>query len=168
MLNAGVPAPDFCLEGDRGRVCLKDLKGMWVALYFYPKDNTSGCTMEALEFTALDREFESEGAKILGVSADTVESHAKFRERKNLTHTLLSDEGKTTLEAYGVWQTKKLHGREFKGIVRTTFLIDPKGLIAFVWPKVKPEGHAEEVLAKIKEIKLNRAHTRERASVLKP
>jgi peroxiredoxin Q/BCP len=153
MLNLGDKAPDFCLQGDQGRVCLKDLKDKWVALYFYPKDNTSGCTMEALEFTSLDREFEAEGAKILGVSADTVESHAKFREKKKLTHALLSDVDKNALGAYGVWQTKKLYGREFKGIIRSTYLINPKGFIAFVWPKVKPEGHAEEVLAKIRELK---------------
>jgi peroxiredoxin Q/BCP len=153
MLNLGDKAPDFCLQGDQGRVCLKDLKDMWVVLYFYPKDNSSGCIMEALEFTSLDREFEAEGAKILGVSADTVESHAKFREKKKLTHALLSNVDKNVLEAYGVWQTKKLYGREFKGIIRSTYLIDPKGLIAFVWPKVKPEGHAEEVLAKIRELK---------------
>ncbi|OGD59901.1 peroxiredoxin [Candidatus Bathyarchaeota archaeon RBG_13_52_12] len=153
MLKIGDPAPDFCLRGDQGQICLNDLKGKWVALYFYPKDNTSGCTMEALEFTALNQEFESEGAKILGVSADSVESHAKFRERKNLTHALLSDEEKKTLEAYGVWQTKKMYGKEFKGVIRSTYLIGPKGVIAYIWPKVKPEGHADEVLEKIKELK---------------
>jgi peroxiredoxin Q/BCP len=153
MLNAGDPAPDFCLQGDLGRVCLKDLKGKWVALYFYPKDNTSGCTMEALEFTAMDREFETEGAKILGVSADNVESHARFREKKNLTHTLLSDVEKKTLKEYGVWQAKKMHGKEFKGIVRSTYLIDPRGVVAFIWPKAKPKDHAGEVLVKIRELK---------------
>jgi peroxiredoxin Q/BCP len=153
MLKIGDSAPDFCLQGDQGRVCLEDLKGRWVALYFYPKDNTSGCTMEALEFTALNREFEKDGAKIIGISADTVESHAKFREKKNLTHALLSDVDKKTLEAYGVWQTKKMYGKEFKGIIRTTYLIDPKGLIAYIWSKVKPEGHADEVLTKIRDLK---------------
>ena len=153
MFKIGDRAPDFCLDGDQGQKCLKDLRGKWVALYFYPKDNTAGCTMEALEFTSLQQEFEAEVAIILGVSADSVESHLKFREKKNLTHTLLSDEKKITLEAYGVWQTKKMYGKEFKGIIRSTYLIDPKGLIAYIWPKVKPEGHAEEVLAKIKELK---------------
>ncbi len=153
MLKIGDHAPEFCLQGDQGKICLKDLKGKWVALYFYPKDNTSGCTMEALEFTDLYKEFEAEGAKILGVSADSVESHAKFREKKNLIHSLLSDSEKKTLEAYGVWQTKKMYGKEFKGIVRSTYLIDPKGLVAFIWPKVSPGGHAEQVLAKIKELK---------------
>jgi peroxiredoxin Q/BCP len=153
MLKIGDPAPDFCLQGDQGRVCLKELKGRWVVLYFYPKDNTSGCTMEALEFTALNQEFEAKGAKILGVSADSVESHAKFREKKNLTNALLSDEEKKTLEAYGVGQTKKMYGKEFKGIIRSTYIIDPNGFVAFIWPKVKPEGHADEVLEKIKELK---------------
>lgn len=153
MLKIGDHAPEFCLQGDQGKICLKDLKGKWVALYFYPKDNTSGCTMEALEFTDLYKEFEAEGAKILGVSADSVESHAKFREKKNLIHSLLSDSEKKTLEAYGVWQTKKMYGKAFKGIVRSTYLIDPKGLVAFIWPKVSPGGHAEQVLAKIKELK---------------
>jgi peroxiredoxin Q/BCP len=153
MLKIGDPAPDFCLQGDQGLTCLKDLKGKWVALYFYPKDNTAGCTMEALEFTALNQEFEAEGARILGVSADSVASHAKFREKKNLIHALLSDEEKKTLESYGVWQSKKMYGKEFKGVIRSTYLIDPKGLIAYIWPKVKPEGHADEVLEKIKELK---------------
>jgi peroxiredoxin Q/BCP len=153
MLKIGDHAPEFCLQGDQGKICLKDLKGKWVALYFYPKDNTSGCTIEALEFTDLYKEFEAEGAKILGVSADSVGSHAKFREKKNLIHSLLSDSEKKTLEAYGVWQTKKMYGKEFKGIVRSTYLIDPKGLVAFIWPKVRPGGHAEQVLAKIKELK---------------
>ncbi len=152
MLKIGEKAPGFCLAGDKGRVCLKDLIGKWVVLYFYPKDMTSGCTLEALEFTASISDFERENAAVLGVSADTVESHAKFREKKNLAHTLLSDADKSTLEAYGVWQTKKMYGKEFKGIIRSTFLIDKKGNIAYVWPKVSPAGHAEEALSKIKEL----------------
>ncbi len=152
MLKIGEKAPEFCLAGDKGRVCLKDLIGKWVVLYFYPKDMTSGCTLEALEFTASISDFERENAAVLGVSADTVESHAKFREKKNLTHTLLSDADKSTLEAYGVWQTKKMYGKEFKGIIRSTFLIDKSGNIAYIWPKVSPAGHAEEVLSKIREL----------------
>jgi len=151
MLKVGEKAPDFCLVGDMGQVCLKDLNGKWVVLYFYPKDMTSGCTLEALEFTALNGNFEKENAVILGVSADSVESHAKFREKKNLTHKLLSDVDKKTLEAYGVWQTKKMYGKEFKGIVRSTYLIDKRGNIEYIWGKLSPAGHAEEVLAKIKE-----------------
>jgi peroxiredoxin Q/BCP len=151
MLKVGDKAPDFCLIGDNGQVCLKDLKGKWVVLYFYPKDMTSGCTLEALEFTDLNSDFEKENAVILGVSADSVESHVKFREKKKLTHTLLSDVDKKTLETYGVWQSKKMYGKEFKGIVRSTYLIDKMGKIEYIWSKVSPAGHAEEVLTKIKE-----------------
>jgi thioredoxin-dependent peroxiredoxin len=152
MLKTGEKAPDFCLTGDRGQICLKDLRGKWVILYFYPKDMTSGCTLEALEFTDLNNDFEKKGAVILGVSADSVESHAKFREKKNLKHRLLSDVDKSTLEAYDVWQTKKMYGKEFKGIIRSTYLIDKDGIIAYIWQKVSPGGHAEEVLEKVKEL----------------
>ena len=151
MLKVGDKAPDFCLTGDKGQVCLKDLEGKWVVLYFYPKDMTSGCTLEALEFTDLNGDFEKENAVILGISADSVESHVRFREKKNLAHTLLSDVDKKTLEAYGVWQTKKMYGKEFKGIVRSTYLIDKVRNIEYIWNKVSPAGHAEEVLTKIKE-----------------
>ena len=152
MLKIGEKAPDFCLAGDIGQVCLKDLKGKWVVVYFYPKDMTSGCTIEALEFTELKADFETENAVILGISADSIQSHAKFREKQNLKHTLLSDIDKKILEAYGVWQTKKMYGKEFKGIIRSTYLIDDKGNIANIWAKVSPAGHAEEVLTKIKEL----------------
>ena len=135
MLKIGEKAPDFCLAGDMGQVCLKDLKGKWVVVYFYPKDLTSGCTLEALDFTELKADFEKENAVILGISADSVESHAKFRERENLKHTLLSDVDKKILEAYGVWQTKKMYGKEFKGIIRSTYLIDIRGNIVNVWAK---------------------------------
>ena len=151
MLKVGDKAPDFCLIGDKGQVCLKDLEGKWVVLYFYPKDMTSGCTLEALEFTDLNCDFEKENAVILGISADSVESHVRFREKKNLAHILLSDVDKKTLEAYGVWQTKKMYGKEFKGIVRSTYLIDKVRNIEYVWNKVSPAGHAKEVLTKIKE-----------------
>ena len=150
MLEIGEKAPDFCLAGDLGLVCLRDLKGKRVVVYFYPKDMTSGCTLEALEFTELKADFEKENTVILGISADSVESHAKFREKQSLKHTLLSDVDKKMLEAYGVWQTKKMYGKEFKGIIRSTFLIDERGFIINVWAKVSPAGHAEEVLTKIK------------------
>ena len=154
MVKIGDVAPAFCLPREGGgEVCLKDLVEKWVVLYFYPKDMTSGCTMEALDFTAVKKDFEELGAEVLGVSADSLENHRKFREKNNLTVTLLSDEEKKTLEAYGAWQTKKMYGREFKGIVRSTFLIDPKGKIAAIWPKVKIDGHVEEVLDKIRELK---------------
>jgi len=114
---------------------------------------TSGCTLEALDFTAEKTGFDSEGAIVIGVSADPRESHVKFREKNKLKHTLLSDTEKIMLEKYGVWQTKKLYGREFKGILRTTFLINPEGTIMYIWNKVKVEGHAEQVLEKLKELK---------------
>ena len=153
MINIGELAPLFCLPKDGGdQVCLKDLKGRWVVLYFYPKDLTQGCTLEALDFTAAKKDFEKLGAEILGVSADSLDSHRRFREKNNLTITLLSDEEKKTLEAYGAWQIKKMYGREFKGVIRSTFLIDPKGIVVFTWPKVKVANHVNEVLTKLKEL----------------
>ena len=153
MINIGELAPLFCLPKDGGdQVCLKDLKGRWVVLYFYPKDLTQGCTLEALDFMAARKDFEKLGAEILGVSADSLDSHRRFREKNNLTITLLSDEEKKTLEAYGAWQIKKMYGREFKGVIRSTFLIDPKGMVVFTWPKVKVANHVNEVLTKLKEL----------------
>jgi peroxiredoxin Q/BCP len=153
MINIGELAPQFCLPKHGGdQVCLKDLKGRWVVLYFYPKDLTQGCTLEALDFTAAKKNFEKLGAEILGVSADSLDSHRRFREKNNLTITLLSDEEKKTLEAYGAWQIKKMYGREFKGVIRSTFLIDPKGIVVFTWPKVKVANHVNEVLTKLKEL----------------
>ena len=146
MHTKGDAAPEFCLPQSEGKqVCLRDLRGKWVVLYFYPKDNTSGCTKEAQEFTRLKSKFEGMGAVIIGISPDSIESHRKFRERHALTITLLSDEEHQVLEAYGVWQLKRMYGREYRGVVRSTFLIDPEGRIAEVWTKVKVKGHAEAV-----------------------
>jgi peroxiredoxin Q/BCP len=154
MLQVGDKAPDFCLVNqDSEEVCLRDLQGSWVVLYFYPKDNTPGCTTEALDFTALKSEFEKEGATILGVSPDSVKKHQNFIAKKELGITLLSDEDKEVLKKYGVWQLKKNFGKEYMGVVRSTFLIDPDGKIAYIWPKVKVKGHAQEVLEKLKELK---------------
>ncbi len=154
MLKVGDKAPDFCLPNQDGEeVCLRDLQGSWVVLYFYPKDNTPGCTTEALDFTALKSEFEKEGATILGVSPDSIKKHQNFIAKKELGITLLSDEDKEVLKKYGVWQLKKNFGKEYMGVVRTTFLIDPDGKIAYIWPKVKVKGHAKEVLEKLKELK---------------
>jgi len=154
MVQVGEIAPDFNLpDTDTKNVSLKELKGSWVVLYFYPKDMTSGCTLEALDFTAAKASFDVEGAIIIGVSADSLQSHVKFREKNSLKHILLSDEEKQTLEKYGVWQTKKQYGHEFKGIVRSTFLIDPHGKVAFTWPKVNVNGHVDEVLMKLRELK---------------
>ena len=149
-LTAGSMAPAFTLPRDGGgSVSLADMKGKWIVLYFYPKDDTSGCTREAIDFTAKAGEFEAKGAIILGVSPDSVKSHDKFRDKHNLGITLLSDEEKGMLEAYGVWKEKSMYGKKYMGVERTTFLIDPEGRIARVWEKVKVPGHVDEVLGAI-------------------
>ena len=153
MLEIGEKAPGFCLEDpDRGEICLKDLKGKWVVLYFYPKDNTKGCTMEALEFTAAEDEFKEKNAVIIGVSPDSLKSHTNFRQKHDLSINLLSDTEKEVLEEYRVWQMKKMYGREYMGVVRSTYLIDPEGKIAHVWPKVRVKGHADNVMEKLSEL----------------
>ncbi len=152
-LKAGDRAPLFCLPNqDEEGVCLEDFKGKWIVLYFYPKDNTSGCTKEAIGFTEKKKEFEALNAIILGVSPDSPKSHRNFIQKKELSLTLLSDQEHKVLEAYGVWQLKKMYGREYMGVVRSTFLIDPEGKIAHIWPKVKVTGHVEDVLSKLKEV----------------
>ena len=150
-LAPGDPAPEFTLpDGEGAMVSLKDLRGSWVVLYFYPRDDTSGCTLEAVDFTAQAGTFKKLGAAIIGISPDSIESHARFTEKHGLGITLLSDTRKTTLAQYGVWQKKKLYGREFFGVVRSTFLIDPSGAVRRIWSKVSVKGHAEEVLEALK------------------
>jgi len=154
MIEIGQKAPDFCLPNqDSEEICLRDLRGSWVVLYFYPKDNTPGCTTEALDFSAHLSEFEALGATVLGVSPDSVKKHQNFIAKKELKVTLLSDEDKEVLEKYGVWQLKKNYGREYMGVVRTTYLIDPDGTIAYVWPKVRVKGHVEAVREKLAELR---------------
>ncbi len=154
MLEIGQKAPDFCLKNqDEVEICLKDLKGKWVVLYFYPKDNTQGCTTEACDFTNEFEEFEALDAVILGVSPDSCESHRKFIEKKGLKITLLCDEEKKVLKAYGAWGKKKMFGKEYEGVIRTTYLIDPNGNIAYIWPKVRVKGHVEKVKERLKELK---------------
>jgi peroxiredoxin Q/BCP len=154
MLKEGQIAPEFCLPDlDKGEICLDELRGKWVVLYFYPKDNTKGCTMEALEFTAAEEDFNNQGAIILGVSPDDIKSHVKFKEKYDLSLNLLSDTEKNVLEKYGVWQQKKMFGREYMGVVRSTFLIDPNGKIRRIWRKVRVQGHVDTVLQKLKELK---------------
>ncbi len=153
MLEIGDRAPDFCLPNqDSEEVCLRDLQGSWVILYFYPKDSTPGCTTEALDFTAHLKDFEDLGATVLGLSPDSVRRHKNFISKKELGVTLLSDEEKEVLKAYGVWQLKKNYGREYMGVVRSTFIIDPDGKIVAKWEKVRVKGHVQEVLNRLKEL----------------
>jgi peroxiredoxin Q/BCP len=150
MVVEGSKAPEFDLEADdRRRVKLKDLAGLKVVVYFYPKDDTPGCTAEACDFRDAMPRFKSSDAVILGVSADSVESHVKFKARYGLTFRLLSDPDHTVCEAYGVWRRKSLYGRSFLGIERSTFLIDRRGVVARVWRKVRVKGHAEDVAAAV-------------------
>ncbi|KAA2235277.1 peroxiredoxin [Salinarimonas soli] len=146
-IKEGDPAPAFTLPATGGTpISLDALKGRKVALYFYPKDDTSGCTKEAQEFSALRAEFDAAGTEIVGVSADGVSSHERFKEKYGLALTLASDEDKAMLESYGVWVEKSMYGRKYMGIERTTILIGPDGRIARIWSKVKVPGHAREVL----------------------
>ncbi len=147
-LNIGDAAPDFSLPtGDGKTLSLKDLRGKKVVLYFYPKDNTSGCTKEACSFRDDIKKFERKDAVVIGVSADSVESHRKFAGKFDLPFSLLSDEKKAVISAYGVWKKKSLYGRTFLGVERTTFIIDESGRIAQIYRKVKVDGHVGEVLA---------------------
>ncbi len=156
--KAGEPAPDFCLPNQDGeQVCLREARGHWLVLYFYPKDNTSGCTREAVDFTAHLEEFAKRNAVVWGVSPDSVKSHQKFRQKHELQVTLLSDPEHTVLEAYGAWGKKKMYGREYWGVIRSTFLIDPEGQVVATWPKVKVKGHVEEVLATLMRLQENRS-----------
>lgn len=152
MLKAGDKAPPFSLPSDTGEsIALQDLKGKPVVLYFYPKDDTSGCTVEACEFRDSWREVKKSGAVVLGVSPDSADSHQKFRTKYSLPFPLLADEGHKVAEVYGAWGEKSMYGRTYQGILRTTFLIGKDGRIARVFEKVKPKGHAAEVLAALNE-----------------
>ena len=152
-LEAGSTAPAFAFATDGGgKVALKDLKGKPVVLYFYPKDDTSGCTKEAIEFTALAKDFAKAGATVIGVSKDSVESHDKFKKKHKLGVTLGADPEGKACEDYGVWVEKSMYGRKYMGIERATFLIDAKGKIAEVWRKVKVPDHAKTVLAAVKAL----------------
>ena len=149
-LKEGDVAPAFSVATNGGgRVSLSDFKGQPVILYFYPKDDTPGCTKEACAFRDHFADFKKKGAVVLGVSTDAVKSHDKFVEKFKLPFTLLADEDKKIVEAYGVWGEKTFMGRKYMGTQRVTFLIGPDGRIKKIWPTVKPEEHAEEVLAAI-------------------
>jgi peroxiredoxin Q/BCP len=147
ILTAGIKAPDFSLPSQDGTpISLKSLRGSKVVLYFYPRADTPGCTQEAIAFNAKRKAFEKAGAVILGVSADPIEAQEKFRGKYALSFPLLSDETHRILNDYGVWGEKNMYGKRFLGVHRITYLIDGKGIIARAWPKVKVDGHAEEVL----------------------
>jgi peroxiredoxin Q/BCP len=147
-LTIGEPAPPFELARTGGAtLSLASLAGRKVVLYFYPKDDTSGCTKEAIEFNGLRKDFAATDTEIIGISPDSIASHDKFRAKHGLDLTLLSDESKAMLEAYGVWAKKSMYGRSYMGVERTTVLIDKAGVVARVWSNVKVPGHAQEVLA---------------------
>jgi peroxiredoxin Q/BCP len=156
MISEGDPAPDFDLPRDGGgTIKLSDFKGKIVVLYFYPKDDTSGCTKEAVDFTEKKDAFDALGAEIIGISPDPVKAHDKFKAKHDLQLILGADEEKTTLEAYGVWAQKQMYGKTYMGVERSTFLIDADGQVARVWRKVKVPGHAEAVLAAAQDLKGN-------------
>lgn len=147
MLKPGDTVPAFTLNNAQSKpVSLSDFAGHWVVLYFYPKDHTSGCTKEAKEFSALRSEFKKKKALVIGISPDSEASHAEFIKKHDLAVELLSDPDKKVCNLYGAWRKKTMAGRQYMGVVRTTFLIDPEGTIVRVWEKVRVKGHADEVL----------------------
>lgn len=149
-LDEGSKAPEFCLpDSDEIQICLKDYLGKWIVLYFYPKDNTSGCTLEAVNFTQQLNAIQSENAEVIGISPDSPKSHCNFRDKHELKIRLLSDPEHAVLKKYDVWVQKKMYGREYFGVERSTFLIDPKGTVRKIWRKVKVKGHVEEVLSEL-------------------
>ena len=153
MLEVGTQVPDFCLPNqDEEEICFRDIKGRWIVLYFYPKDNTPGCTTEACDFTAALPDFTDLDAIVLGVSPDSPEKHRKFIEKKELGITLLADEEKELCNLFGIWQLKKFLGKEYMGVVRSTFIIDPDGKIAANWTKVRVKEHVDAVKAKLQEL----------------
>ncbi len=152
-LAEGVKAPSFTLAVDSGEtVALKDFAGKKLVLFFYPKDDTAGCTKEAIGFTEAGAKFKRAGAVILGVSRDTVAKHQKFKEKHGLKVALGADESGKVTEDYGVWVEKSMYGRKYMGIERATYLIDEKGVIRTIWRKVKVAGHVDEVLAAVKAL----------------
>ena len=153
MLDEGTQAPNFTLPDATGSpVSLSDLRGQPVVVYFYPRDDTPGCTTQACGIRDQWEEFERAGAQVLGISPDDVASHAKFRTKYDLPHTLLADPDGEVLRAWGAWGTKKMYGREYEGAIRSTVLVDAEGTVARVWPKVRPKDHADDVLAAVREL----------------
>lgn len=150
-ISIGVQAPDFSLPDETGtQRRLSDFRGRWVVLYFYPKDDTPGCTAEACAFRDDYSDYESAGVAILGISPDSSRTHTKFKLKYELPFPLLADDGHVVCDRYGVWGPKKFMGREYEGVMRTTFLIDPEGLVHRIFENVKPAGHSTEVLEAFK------------------
>ena len=153
MLKMSDNVPDFCLPNqDEEEICFRDIKGNWIVLYFYPKDSTPGCTTEACEFTAAVPDFRNLSATIVGVSPDSPARHRNFIAKQNLKITLLADEKQELCNAFGVWQKKKMCGKEYMGVARSTYIINPSGKIAFFWENVKVKVHVEEVKKKLEEL----------------
>lgn len=150
MIKIDEKAPEFCLPNqDDIEICLRDLKGKWIVLYFYPKDSTPGCTTEACEFSEAAPDFSELDAIIIGVSADSTKRHRNFIEKQELTITLLSDEDTSMMQSYGVWQMKKNYGKEYMGIVRSTLIINPDGVIKALWENVRVKEHVAKVQAEL-------------------
>ena len=158
MPAAGDRAPAVALPDEHGVIHrLADQRGRWTVVYFYPEDDTSGCTTEACQFRDIDDAIGVEGADVWGISPDGADSHRRFREKYGLPFTLLSDEDHAVATAYGAWTLKQNYGREYMGIQRSSFLVDPDGKVAFAWPKVKADGHPADVLARLTAAKADRA-----------
>ena len=152
-LTKGMKAPEFCLrDQDDTEVCLKNLKGRWVVAYFYPKDDTPGCTIEAIEFSGLSKEFDKSNAVVLGISPDSGKRHCNFIEKHGLQVQLLTDPDKKAIKQYGAWGKKMMYGKEVEGVIRSTVLIDPQGRVAHHWSNVAPKGHGAEVLGILKRL----------------
>ena len=153
MINVGDKAPGFTLQDQDGVTrSLEDYRGRWLVVYFYPKDDTPGCTKEACGFRDANAELAALDAAVVGVSADDESAHAKFAAKYELNFPLLVDPDKSMLEAYGAWSEKQMYGKSYMGVARVTYVIDPEGTVARVWPKVKAEGHADEVRAALEEL----------------
>lgn len=153
MIHIDEKAPEFCLPNqDDIEICLRDLKGKWIVLYFYPKDSTPGCTTQACEFTEAAPDFSELDAIILGVSADSTKRHRNFIEKQDLGITLLSDEDTSMMQTYGVWQMKKNYGKEYMGIVRTTLIINPEGVVKALWENVRVKEHVAKVQAELERL----------------
>ncbi len=155
LLKIGDEAPLFCLpDKENNTIRLEQFRGKWVVIYFYPKDNTKGCTLEGIDFSKLLKDFQKNNAVIIGISPDSPENHLNFAKTHTLTVTLLSDPKHEVIEMYDAWQLKKRYGKEYFGVKRSTFLINPEGIIEYIWQKVKVNGHVKDVFQKLHNTQL--------------